>query len=84
MEPPSSDEIVRHAGDIPEPIIVHATPDFFEEEGVAVQPVAMEVSKPQAAEPAPSPKKETVSPAKAEKETFYDLMNNLTNKGGRE
>lgn len=84
MEPPSSNEIVRHAGDIPEPIIVNTNPNFFEEGGVAVQSVAMEPAKPQAAKATPAPKKETVSPAKAEKETFYDLMNSLTDKGGRE
>lgn len=79
MEAPSTNEVVRSAADIPEPIIVHTNPEFFDE-GSGVQNVSMEPPKEK---PAPKPQKETVSPDRAEKETFYDLMNNLTGKGTR-
>lgn len=86
MELPATTELVRNVNEIPEPIIVNTNPDFYGEEGGA-QNVSLETPKPKVAAPAPiavnaAPKKEIVSPAKAEKQTFYDLMNDLKKRGG--
>ncbi len=81
MELPSTKEVVRHAGEIPEPIIVNTNPDFYGD--TVAQPVSLAPQEPKKQIPM-KPKKETVSPDRAEKETFYQLMNNLTRKKGAE
>jgi cell division protein FtsL len=72
MELPSAKEVVRNVNEIPEPIVVNTNPDFFEE-GMA-QNVSMEQPKPQAKI---IPKKETVAPSTAEKQSFEKLIQSL-------
>lgn len=66
MELPSAKEVVRTAADIPEPV---ESP---------VETVSLTTEKKKIAEP---PKKQTVSPATAEKQSFDKLIDSLDNDG---
>lgn len=80
---PSAGEVVRSISEIPEPIVVDTGPDYFDE-GIA-QNISMEQPKPQV-RPVPVhvavPKKETVSPSTAEKQSFDRLIQSLDAGGG--
>jgi cell division protein FtsL len=76
MEQPSAKEVVRNVSDIPEPIIVGTDPDYYEE-GI-VQTVSMQQPVRKIAPPVP---KETISPSKAEKQSFEKLIQNLSAEG---
>lgn len=75
MELPSAQEMVRAASEIPEPIIVNTDPAYFTE-GEA-QPVSLDTAP---AKPQTQPK-ETVSPSKAEKQSFDRLIQSLDAEG---
>ena len=75
MELPSAGEMVRAANEIPEPIVVNTDSDYFEE--AVMQPVAF---APVPAK-APEPKKETVAPSQAEKQSFDRLIESLNEEG---
>jgi cell division protein FtsL len=78
MELPDGKEVVKTVNDIPEPVIVPDEATLFEE-GFA-QSVSLELPAPQ---PAPvAAKKETVSPAAAEKQSFDKLIQSLDTSGG--
>ena len=79
MELPDGKGVVKTVSDIPEPSIVPNEAALFEE-GFA-QSVSMEAIEPAAA-PVPAPKKETVSPAAAEKQSFDRLIQSLDTPDG--
>ena len=76
MEQSSATELVRNVSDIPEPIVVNADPLYYDaDEAPIVQSVSLEPAKPQV------PKPEIVSPSKAEKQSFDNLIQNLNAEG---
>lgn len=77
MELPSSSEVIRSAGDIPEPMIAESEP-VFEEEGI-IHAVAVQAPKPA---PVAAPAKPAiVSPPTAEKQSFEKLIQSLDAEG---
>jgi cell division protein FtsL len=74
MSLPASTEMVNSVDDIPEPIIVHTDPEFYEE-GIA-QSVSYEPVAPKAPPPAP-----VISPSAAERSSFDQLIQNLESEG---
>ncbi len=66
MQPAGGKEMVKTVNDIPEPLP-------FEEEGYT-QPVSFDAAPPP---PVAAPARETVSPAKAEKQSFDKLIQSL-------
>jgi len=79
MELPDGKGVVKTINDIPEPSVIPNEPALFEE-GFA-QSVSMEAIEPAAA-PTPAPKKETVSPSSAEKQSFDRLIQSLDTPDG--
>lgn len=75
MEPAGGGEMVKTVSDIPEPIV-----DPSMDEGYT-QAVSFDPA-PAAKRAAPAPVKETVSPAKAEKQSFDRLIQSLDAEGG--
>lgn len=79
MELPSSSEVIRSAGDIPEPMIAEGE-SVFEEEGM-IHAVAVQAPKPAAPKPAAVAKPATISPQTAEKQSFEKLIQSLDAEG---
>lgn len=79
MELPDGREVVKNVNDIPEPSLVPNEPALFAE-GFA-QSVSMELDP--APPIAPVPQKETIVPAKAEKQSFEKLIQSLDEEGGQ-
>lgn len=70
MQAPGAKEMVRTVNDIPEPIVVPNNPEFH---NASLKPA-----------PAPqAPKKETIAPATAEKQSFEKLIQDLDAEGGQ-
>lgn len=75
MEPAGGKEVIKTVNDIPEPIDMPVMEETY------TQPVSF-AAEPKAA-PQPAPKKETVSPAKAEKQSFDKLIQSLDADGAQ-
>lgn len=82
MERPTSGGIARSIEDVPEPVIVNVTPDFYEE-GSGIMEVSTSPPTPEKPKAGVVPSPETVSPATAEKQSFDRLIESLDQEGGK-
>lgn len=86
MEKATAKEMVRSAGDIPEPIIVRVDPNFPDEsmaQAVSLEmPAAGSPAKAASARSIPM-KAEIVAPSQAEKQSFDRLIESINAEGGQ-
>lgn len=80
MELPDSGGIARSIEDIPEPVIVHTNPEFFEEGSGYIE---VSTQSPSVQKPVLESPPETVSPPMAEKQSFDRLIESLDQEGGQ-